>query len=358
MKILRFLAILLIPQWLFLQWIDDHSSWIDLFYVDGIYRYLSPITLALTSRVPFSIGDVLYISFIIYLVSKLWQLSKIFRWKALVRLAGITSLILFMFHIQWGFHYHRTPLSKIWDIKNNYSIEELYNLTTDLIESSNEIHNTLTVDSTAAVVIPYKREELLLIATNSIRRFYDYPHQNVKVSLLSTPLSYMGYSGYLNPFTLEAQVNSKQPKLRILTTATHEIAHQLGYAAEEEANFVGIKVAMNSDDVYMRYAGHTLGLQYCLRSLRKSDSKKYDEALTKINTGIVENYKEIQLFWRAYQNPFEPVFKKTYDQYLKANNQTAGIASYNLVVGLLLHEHIKVQSTTSGAPAASNFFAN
>ena len=358
MKILRFLAILLIPQWLFLQWIDDHGSWIDLFYVDGIYRYLSPITLALTSRLPFSVGDVLYILFIIYLVSKLWHLSKIFRWKALVNLAGITSLLLFVFHIQWGFHYHRTPLSEIWNMKNNYSIEELHNLTTDLIKSSNEIHNSLTVDSTAAVVIPYKREELLLIATNSIRRFYDYPHQNVKVSLLSTPLSYMGYSGYLNPFTLEAHVNSKQPKLRILTTATHEIAHQLGYAAEEEANFIGIKIAMNSENAYMRYAGHTLALQYCLQSLRKSDHNRYEESIKQINSGILENYKDIQRFWKSYQNPFEPLFKKTYDQFLKANNQTAGIASYNLVVGLLLHQHNKNQSTTSGAPAISSFFAN
>lgn len=358
MKTLRFLAVLLIPQWLFLQWIDDHSSWIDFFYVDGIYRYLSPLTLALTSKVPFSVGDVLYVLFIIYLASKLWRGAKIFRWGALVRLAGISSLILFVFHLQWGFHYHRTTLSEKWNMKKNYSIEELYNLTTYLITSSNKIHNTLTIDSTVGVVIPYERDELLSVATYSIQKHYEYPHQNIKFSLLSTPLTYMGYSGYLNPFTLEAQVNNKQPKLRILTTATHEIAHQLGYAAEEEANFVGIKVAMDSEDVYMRYAGHTLALQYCLRSLQKSDRKKHEEAITKINPGIVENYKEIQRFWMGYQNPLEPLFKKTYDQFLKANNQTAGIASYNLVVGLLLHQHKKNQSTTRGAPAASSFFVN
>ena len=36
----------------------------------------------------------------------------------------------------------------------------------------------------------------------------------------------MGFGGYLNPFTHEAQVNTLQPKLRVLTTACHEIAHQ------------------------------------------------------------------------------------------------------------------------------------
>ena len=33
----------------------------------------------------------------------------------------------------------------------------------------------------------------------------------LKKSLLSLPLSYMGYSGYLNPFTLESQANAKMP---------------------------------------------------------------------------------------------------------------------------------------------------
>lgn len=358
MKSLRFLAFLLIPQWLFLQWVSQHSTWIDSWYVNGLYKWLSPFTLSLTSWVPFSVGDMLYIIVLLYLIFRSRHVAKLFRWKGLVRLLGIVSLILAVFHFQWGLQYHRTPITEKWDVKQTYSIKELIGLTNDLIISSNHIHNALVSDSTVAVTVPYNHERILKIATQSIQKCYKYPRQNIKASLLSLPLTYMGYSGYINPFTLEAQVNNKQPKLRVLTTATHEIAHQLGYAAEEEANYVGISVAMNSDDPYMRYAGHTLALQYCLRSLRKSDMQKYEKALTQINLGILKNYREIQGFWAKYQNPLEPVFKKTFDTYLKANNQTAGIASYSLVVGLLLHRHTENQSTTSGAPAASNFLAN
>ena len=50
----------------------------------------------------------------------------------------------------------------------------------------------------------------------------------------------MGFSGYLNPFTNEAQVDILIPKYQLPTTASHEVAHQLGYAAENEANFIGI----------------------------------------------------------------------------------------------------------------------
>ena len=44
----------------------------------------------------------------------------------------------------------------------------------------------------------------------------------------------MGFGGYANPFTHEAQVNTLQPKLNIITTACHEIAHQwFGNSASE-----------------------------------------------------------------------------------------------------------------------------
>ena len=55
-----------------------------------------------------------------------------------------------------------------------------------------------------------------------------------------------------------------------------------------------------------------------------------------LNPGILENYKEIYTFWLDHQNPLEPYFKSSYDRYLKANNQSAGILSYDQVVGQII----------------------
>ena len=38
----------------------------------------------------------------------------------------------------------------------------------------------------------------------------------------------------------EAQVNDRIPKTGYPTTTCHEMAHQIGFAAENEANFVGL----------------------------------------------------------------------------------------------------------------------
>ena len=62
----------------------------------------------------------------------------------------------------------------------------------------------------------------------------------------------------INPFTLEAQVNMRMPKINLPVTIAHEMAHQLGYAAENEANFIGfINTFKNADPC----------LQVCCRPL-------------------------------------------------------------------------------------------
>jgi hypothetical protein len=169
-----------------------------------------------------------------------------------------------------------------------------------------------------------------------------YPHleyqpQSLKKSIYSIPLTYMGFSGYLNPFTNEAQVDGLIPIYKFPTTACHEVAHQLGYAAENEANFIGSLAAIHNEDIYFKYSGYTFALRYCLVELYKRDPESYETMLRTVNKGILNNYKEVQQFWMAYENPLEPLFKTTFDNFLKANNQSAGIKSYNYVVALLVN---------------------
>ena len=44
----------------------------------------------------------------------------------------------------------------------------------------------------------------------------------------------MGFSGYLNPFTHEAQADDLMPLFNTPLTA-HEMAHQLGYAGRKRS---------------------------------------------------------------------------------------------------------------------------
>jgi len=150
----------------------------------------------------------------------------------------------------------------------------------------------------------------------------------------------MGFSGYINPFTIEAHFNTNIARLNIPTTICHEIAHQLGYSAENEANYISIEATLNSKNEYVNYSGSTFALKYLLNEIYLNDKKTYKELINKINIGVLKNYKEVSENWKRYKNPLEKYFKKSYDIYLKANNQTKGIKTYNLVVDLLVNKYI------------------
>ena len=126
-----------------------------------------------------------------------------------------------------------------------------------------------------------------------------------------------------------------------LSLQGHEIGHQLGYSAENETNFIGYLVTVNNEDIYFKYVGYAYALAYCLGELQRVDEAIFDEMYGQLNGGIQKNYEEMNDFWLSYENPLEPVFKSVYSTFLKANNQTGGIMSYNYVVSLFVNYYRK-----------------
>ena len=95
--------------------------------------------------------------------------------------------------------------------------------------------------------------------------------------------------------------------------------------------------AMKHSDIYFQYSGHAFALRHCLSEIYKREPDTYSELVTGINKGILKNYQEVREFWDAYQNPIEPLFKTSYNSFLKANNQAEGMESYSYVVALLVN---------------------
>ena len=93
----------------------------------------------------------------------------------------------------------------------------------------------------------------------------------------------MGFSGYLNPITNEAQVDGLIPEFKFPTTASHEAAHQIGYAAENEANFIGFLAASHHPDTYFRYSGYAFGLRHCLAELYRREPEMYSDLISTLN---------------------------------------------------------------------------
>ncbi|WP_104734252.1 DUF3810 domain-containing protein [Hanstruepera ponticola] len=341
-----YLALALIPQLIIIKILTYFPEFIETYYSNGLYQWISKLSRYIFGWLPFSFGDIFYALAIIYVVR--WLIKN--RWRFVKDLKGwiidvfsAVSVIYFAFHVLWALNYYRQPLHENLGLQANYSTQELLMVTKKLIDKSNELHTSISKNDSLKIELPYSKNDILDLSPKGYQNLQnDYPHlayspPSLKKSLFSLPLTYMGFSGYLNPLTNEAHIDKLIPTYKFPTTVSHEIAHQLGYAAENEANFIGALAAISHDDIYFKYSGYTFALRHCLFEVYKRDQDLYFELVETINKGIIKNYQEVQLFWDSYQNPLEPFFKKTYDSYLIANNQKDGMQSYSYVVALLVN---------------------
>jgi hypothetical protein len=347
-RIKNALAFSLILQVIFVKWIGQYPSFIERYYSNGIYPYISGFLRGLYGWLPFSLGDVLYTLLILLAlryVYKQWHKIRQKPFFFLREVMAILAVAYFTFHLLWGLNYYRQPISETMGLNEAYTSEALVSFTTSLIERTNMAHRALVPDDSVQVSIPYSQKELLIKVPNGyahLQRTFpqlQYSPYSIKGSMYSLLLTYMGYGGYLNPFTQEAQVNQKIPDFRFPVVSSHEVAHQLGYAAENEANFIGYLAAANNDDPYFRYTALSYALSYCLSEVRNTDEALFREQYARINKGVRKDYEALNRFWTSYENPMEPLFKSVFNTFLKANNQPQGIRSYSLVVALLVAYH-------------------
>lgn len=340
------IALSIVPAFIVVKLASYNPGFIENIYSDGIYVFISKLNRYAFGWIPFSVGDILYT--VVFVLVLRWIVKNRKRivtdtkeW--LKEVLGAISIAYIAFHLFWGFNYYRSPVHEKLNLDYQYTTEELIATTSHLIEKSNTIHQSLTNNDTVKVVMPYSKRELITKSNEGFKKLetihtsFTFHPSSAKRSLYSLPLTYMGFSGYLNPFTNEAQVDGLIPLYQYPFTVCHEQSHQLGYAAENEANFIGFMATILNEDDYFKYSGYVAGLRYCLNEVSRRDEEAYKMLLEKVNKGILKNYKESYEFWNNYQNPLEPVFKTFYNNFLMVNNQDKGIESYSYVVALIVN---------------------
>jgi hypothetical protein len=352
-----FWILFFILQVITIQILAKNNEFIEQCYSNGIYQNWSLFLRKQMGGFSVSIGDILYALLLIYGLYFLFQFikNKNFGWKnSLMQLIQCTAIFYFLFHISWGLNYYRLPLFEKMSIKKDYSEQDLIDFTEKMIVKCNAIQFKITKNKNTKVAIPYSDEMLFKMAQKGYRILekkhppFHYQNLSIKKSIFSIPLSYMGFGGYLNPFTNEAQINYTTPKYHFPATICHEMAHQIGYGSESECNFIGYLAANKNPDLFFQYAANCLALRYCLKNIQGENSSKNKIApyLKKLHTGILENFKEDEAHSEKYYTFIDVFFEYFYDNFLKINQQEDGIESYSKFLNLLIN-YEKSNNTTS-----------
>lgn len=158
----------------------------------------------------------------------------------------------------------------------------------------------------------------------------------IKPSLFKNVMSFTGILGYYNPFTAEAQYNAELPHTFIPFTTAHESSHQLGFAREQEANFIGYLIGIHSTNPDLRYSTEYFTLKSLLRFIVEEDPEFVKSVIRNYSPAMKRDRAYEKRFISRHQGWLDDFFGFTNNLFLKSNQQE-GSVTYSYFIDLLLN---------------------
>ncbi|MBR0134565.1 MAG: DUF3810 domain-containing protein [Clostridia bacterium] len=352
-QLLRLLWLLVLPvTFLLIKLAAKSPLLVDSIYSRSIYPVIRNGVSAVTRLFPFSAAEyLLYITAALLAIFLIIAVVRVIfiRKGALIKLLSLVisyaifaSYMLFLFYLMWGFNYYRPALAERLDLPDrSYNVEELKEVCFDLAEHAKALREGLPEDERG--VFTWNIDEIKTGVCSAYAGFgasrpsfkADVP--KVKAIDASKYLSKCGISGIYIPFTEEPSINVNEPFLYLAHSAAHETAHYMGYAREEDANFLAFLVGIGSTDPGVAYSGYMHALLNCGNALAAADPDAYRQLCSTYSEGMKNDLRDYSDHYNQYADT--DTWKKSdeiNDKYLKANNQQKGVLSYQEDVALVL----------------------
>lgn len=327
---------------------------IENYYSTSIYMHIALLMRMCFKWLPVSIGDIIYLLLVFQLIILFFKTIQQFFQKKITQALLFNFIfksirlllwVFIVFNFLWGLNYFRLGIKHQLNLSNTqYTKAELKDLVCDLIHQLNTTRRAIGKDSVLPEMsfkeIVKESGKAYELLANDLP-FLDYENKSVKKSLFSAVSHYIGFTGYYNPFTAEAQLSTNVPNIVMPFVACHEIAHQLGYASEDEANFVGYLAAVRSKNILFKYSVYIDLYKYASLDLMLMDIDEMNH--WQLDELVRKDLINIRKFYAKQNNDVSPIMSQIYAQYLKANQQERGLNSYNDVISLLIAYKKKYQ---------------
>ena len=323
----------------------------------GLFQYIGLGLRSLTGDIKMPIGEYVYLILIIILIINsilsLYKLknkintesfrTNLFRFGKQLTLKLVQLYVVFM--LIWGLNYQKSSPAKSFDLKmdTSYTAVQLDSLSLYLMK---ELNKTRQILSDSVI----EETEVDQVFRNSILNYRlvknKFPQLHLEKPILKEAAfpswgDYLGYLAFYQPITGEAIVRTDVPLLTLPYTSCHELAHQMGYASEAEANFIAFVVATESSDALLRYSMLIQMFTYCqsehLGFIAKTGNfEKWKTIVnrnkTMLDPKVIGDRKKIKDFFIQRQHLLLPASTSLYDQFLQWNKQAKGIKSYDEVL--------------------------
>jgi hypothetical protein len=287
--------------------------------------------------VPLSVGDVLYIAggvgLLVTLIRWIYFItrfrnSKLKLAKSVLSLVNIFLFSYLFFIIGWGANYYKISLRQYWQLP--------YLVTKDtrtMVTFNNMLVNQLNLYAPHYHSLPFS--EINKRSINYYAIYTDCKLKNkglyIKPTLFSYFMERVGIDGFYNPFTGEGQVSDRVPAFIQPFVLCHEMAHQAGIAAEDDANLMAYALGTLANDSTFRYSAYLNIWLYAKNRLYRRDSAAELNIEARLNKLTMAHIDTLEQISRKYQNDAAVYTNKIYDNYLKMQDQKDGVRSYSSV---------------------------
>ena len=334
-------------------------------YSTRIYPIWVNVTGRLMSVFPFSVSEVLlyavllaviltFLRLIIRAVRKCAVKGEFLIWSS--HLYVFAGVLFFLYVINCGINYHRESFSEGSGIRiERYSADELEGvclwLTEEVNSRSKEVSRSaygvmkiggqkmrMTKEMVQTSPVKILNKEAVRAMEHLGERYPELSGYYPKPKALLVPwiLSVQQLTGIYSPFTVEANYNSGMADYNIPFTACHELSHLRGFMQEEEANFIAFLASTGSENIDFQYSGYLMGWRYCMNVLYQVDYESWEEIRGKLSERVEPDFIANRDFWDRYDGRIARAANKVNDTYLKANDQSEGVESYNRMVDLIV----------------------
>ncbi len=325
----------------------------EAYYSLKINKVIVKVLSHISSIFPFSIYEIVFygaillvIFYIGYTIINALKYPKALK-KTLINFflnCGVSlSIIYFLFIMLWGLNYNRVSIGDTIGLTTKqYSIDDLSQVYKILAEKANGTRKLVKEDSSGVMITNGDYRDVFSrakIGYENISNTYPSLSGNYgkpKPILTSKFLIYTGITGIYFPFTGEPNVNLAAPNMTLPFTTTHEMAHQRGYASEDEANFIAYLVCINHPDADFQYSGYLLALINLGNSIASEDYYLLKDLRENFSEEVLRDMKFRSDFWKRHEGKIDEISSKVNDTYLKANGVSDGEKSYGRMVDLLL----------------------
>ncbi len=282
-----------------------------------------------SNLVPFALFDVLCGVAVVALTLAIYRASRL-GWKrgaarvtlALLRAAAVVYLF---FLALWGLNYRRMPLTeKVAFDARSITRDAAARLTARTIAALNATYPAAHRNSTSLPAL----EASFHVAERALGADRMIVPGRPKQTLIGGYFHQASISGMTDPFFLETLIAPDLLDVERPFVIAHEWGHLAGYANESEASFVGWLTCLQSDESAQYSAW--LALVEILQPYITADLAR------QLDAGPRSDLYALRYRYARTSPLVRAAARETYDRYLRANRVERGIASYDLVVQLIL----------------------